>query len=326
MLKTPKFWTEKNLLSLILLPISFIYFLGFSLLKTFSKPQKISKPVICVGNIIAGGAGKTPTAIALGKILREMNVDFAFLSRGYMNDGSKFLMLNEHGNFKANQVGDEPLLLLNIAPTFIAKNRLFGTRQIENMKDFSVIVIDDGMQCNLVKRDFTILVVDGQIGFGNYFMIPAGPMRETLSSGLKKADLVVLIGEAKDGLTKKFSGKKIIHAKILPTNLDEFYGKKLIAFCGLAYPQKFFSLLAANKMNVIDQISFADHYNYKKNDLKNLQKLAKEKDATLITTKKDWVKFPKFFQEKITHLDIELIFENPELLREELKKVLPIND
>ncbi len=323
MLKTPEFWTKKNLFSFALLPLSFIYFLGFFLLKIFSRPQKISKPVICVGNLIAGGAGKTPTAIALGKILREMNVNFAFLSRGYMNDGSKFLMLNNHGNFKAEQVGDEPLLLLNIAPTFIAKNRLFGARQIEVMKDSKAIVLDDGMQCNLVRRDFTILVVDGKIGFGNDFMIPAGPMRETLSSGLKKADLVVLIGEAKDGLIEKFSGKKIIHAKILPTNLDEFYGKKLIAFCGLAYPQKFFSLLETSKLNVIDQISFADHYNYKKTDLENLQKLAKEKDATLITTRKDWVKFPKSLQEKIAHLDVELIFENPELLREELKKVLP---
>jgi len=321
MLKTPDFWTKKNFYSFALFPFSLLYFAGFFLIKIFSNPQKISKPVICIGNVIAGGAGKTPTVIAIGKILKEMGVDFAFLSRGYMNDGSKFLMLRNHDNNKAEQVGDEPLLLIDIAPTFIAKNRLFGARQIENMKNFQAILLDDGMQCNKVKRDFTILVVDGQIGFGNDFMIPAGPMREPLCSGLSKTDLIVLVGEAKPDLIKKLSGKKIIHAKILPTNLDKFSGKKLIAFCGLAYPQKFFSLLKKVNLDVIEAKSFADHYNYQINDLEKLYQQAKNKGATLITTRKDWVKFPKTFQEKIAHLDVEMVFDDPQLVRAELEKI-----
>lgn len=321
MLKTPDFWTKKNLYSLILLPLSAIYFVGFFLIKILSKPQKISKPVICVGNIIAGGAGKTPTAIAIGKILNEMGINFAFLSRGYMNDGSKFLMLRNHDNNKAEQVGDEPLLLINIATTFIAKNRLFGARQIENMKDFEAIVLDDGMQCNKLKRDFTILVVDGQIGFGNDFMIPAGPMREPLFTGLPKTNLVILVGDPKPGLMKKLSGKKIIQARIFPTNLEKFNGKKLIAFCGLAYPQKFFSLLEANNLEVIETRSFSDHYHYQTSDLEELYQASENKGATLITTRKDWVKFPKFFQDKINHLDVEMTFDDPQLVREELQKI-----
>lgn len=321
MLKTPNFWTKKNLASFIMLPFSFVYFTGFWIVKTFSRPQKISKPIICIGNLIAGGAGKTPTALAVGKILNEMGIKFAFLSRGYMNDGSKFLMLRNHDNNKAEQVGDEPLLLINVAPTFISKNRLFGARQIENMKQFQAIVLDDGMQCNLVKRDFTILVVDGKIGFGNNFMIPAGPMRETLSSGLKKTDLVVLIGEAKEGLIETLSDKKIIHAKIFPKNIDNFRGKKLIAFCGLAYPSKFFSLLEEHRLDVIETRSFPDHYHYTPKDLEKLHRLAEEKGATLVTTRKDWVKFPKSLQEKISHLEVEMVFNNPELLKEELQKL-----
>lgn len=324
MLRTPDFWTKKNLYSIILLPFSIIYFLGFSLIRIFSKPHKISKPVICIGNIIAGGAGKTPTAIAVGKVLHEIGVEFAFLSRGYMNDRAKFLMLRDHNNNKAAQVGDEPLLLINTAPTFIAKDRLFGARQIENMKQFQAIILDDGMQCNSLKRDFTILVVDGKIGFGNNFLIPAGPMREPLISGLRKANLIVLVGEESEDLRNKLSGKKIVRAKILPKNLDEFRGKKLIAFCGLAYPQKFFSLLHQQNMEVIEARSFPDHYHYKISDLEGLYKLAKEKNAKLITTKKDWVKFPKLFQEKITHFDVDLVFEDDSLLRSELKKVLKI--
>lgn len=322
MLKTPDFWTKKNLASMALLPFSFLYFVGFLVAKILSKPQKISKPVICIGNLIAGGAGKTPTAIAIGKIMREMNISFAFLSRGYMNDGSKFLMLRNQDNNKAEQVGDEPMLLINVAPTFIAKNRLFGAREIEAMTQFEAIVLDDGMQCNLVKRDFTILVVDGQIGFGNEFMIPAGPMREPLHIGLKKADLIILIGEANENLLKKIAGKKIIKAKILPKNIERFHGKKLIAFCGLAYPQKFFSFLKDIDLEVIETIGFADHYHYQISDLERLHSLAQEQGATLITTRKDWVKFPKLFQDKITHLDIELVFEDESLLVDELTKIL----
>jgi tetraacyldisaccharide 4'-kinase len=321
MLKTPAFWTRKNFYSLALFPLSLIYFAGFFLIKIFSNPQKISKPVICIGNIIAGGAGKTPAAIAIGKILKEIGINFAFLSRGYMNDGSKFLMLSKYDNNKAEQVGDEPLLLINVAPTFIAKDRLFGARQIENMKKFEAILLDDGMQCNKVKRDFVILVVDGQIGFGNDFMIPAGPMREPLYSGLSKADLIILVGEAKPDLIKKLSGKKIIRAQISPTNINQFHHQKLIAFCGLAYPQKFFSLLKKFDLNVIESQSFADHYNYQIADLEKLHQQAKNKGATLITTRKDWVKFPKTFQEKIAHLDVEMVFDDPQLVRAELEKI-----
>ena len=322
MLKTPKFWTKRNLISFALLPLSLLYFCGFFLIKIFSNPQKISKPVICIGNLIAGGSGKTPTAIAIGKILREMGVNFAFLSRGYMNDGSTFLMIKEDDGAKAEAVGDEPLLLTKIASTFVAKNRLFGARQIEAMKEHKLILLDDGMQNNTLKRDFTILVVDGKIGFGNNFLIPAGPMREPFFSGLRKTDLVVLIGDGSEKLLQKLSGKKIVKAKLVLVNYEQYLGKRLIAFCGLAYPEKFFSCLKGNGLEVIEEHSFSDHYRYQIHELENLHQTAKEKNAILITTKKDWVKFPKPFQEKINFLDVELEFENKELIRRELEKFL----
>lgn len=320
MLKTPKFWTKKNLASYSLLPLSLIYFLGFYLVKFFTKTVKISKPVICVGNLIAGGSGKTPTAIAIGKVLNEMSADFAFLSRGYMNDGSKFLMLRKFDNHRAEQVGDEPMLLMETATTFVSKNRLFGAKQIDAMNKFKMIVLDDGMQNNSLHRDLTIMVVDGKIGFGNNFLIPAGPMREPLFAGLKKVDFVVLVGEAKKGLLKKLDGKTVVKANIIPLNLAEFSGKKLIAFCGLAYPQKFFSLLEKNGLEVIETYGFADHYIYKGSEIENLYKIAVEKNAVLVTTKKDWVKFSPALQEKVSYLDIELEFEDKELVKKLLKK------
>ncbi len=325
--KTPKFWTKINLTSLALLPLSLIYFVVTFLISFFQKTYTVSKPVICVGNLIAGGSGKTPTAIALGKILREItdkeNFEFAFLSTGYMGDGAKFVALRE-GKHVAKNVGDEPMLLTQTAPTFVAKNRLFGAKQIDNMKKIKAIILDDGMQNNSLYKDLVIMVVDGKIAFGNNLLIPAGPMRETLSSGLKKADLVVVIGEVNSDLEKKLSGKKIIQAHLKTTNLEKFFNKKLLAFCGLAYPQKFFSLIKNNNLQLIEEKSFPDHYSYLNADLEELCKTAKEKGLELITTKKDWVKFPPIFQNQIPYLDVELEFLDKELLIDELQKVIKI--
>ena len=321
-LKTPKFWTEKNSISYLLLPLSFLYLIGFILIRSFTKSHRVSKPVICVGNAIAGGSGKTPTAIAVGKILCEMGHDFAFLSRGYMGDDSQFLMLRKSDKNNAKQVGDEPLLLIDVATTFVAKDRLFGARQIERMNQFEAIIIDDGMQNGSLYKDFTIMAVDGKIGFGNDFLIPAGPMRERLSSALRKADLVVVIGEAEEKLLKKLSGKTIVNADIIPINIKDFCVERLIAFCGLAYPNKFFSFLENQGLNLVEKIGFADHYQYSNQDLEKLCKLAEEKNSKLVTTKKDWIKFSEFYQEKISYLDISLEIKDRNLVKNMLKKII----
>jgi tetraacyldisaccharide 4'-kinase len=322
MFKTPQFWTKRNLLSFSLLPLSFLYFLIYFLIKIFTKKQKISKPVICVGNLIAGGSGKTPVAIAIGKILQELKIDFAYLSRGYKSDGSKFLMLKKNGNHNPAKVGDEPVLLSEIATTFVAKDRFFGASQIERMKNIQALVLDDGLQNNNLEFDFTIMVIDGNLAFGNQFLIPAGPMREPLKSGLKQINLIVAIGNLNKKIKAKLKDKLIINAQIKPINLKEFQKEKLIAFAGLAYPKKFFETLKSHHLEVIAHKEFPDHYSYKISDLEKLINLAKDKNAKLITTKKDWVKFSPKYKEKISYLDIELEFENKELIKAQLEKIL----
>ena len=322
MIRTPDFWMKRNIISYLLLPLSAVYFVGFFLISFFAKKQKISKPVICIGNLVAGGSGKTPTALAIGTILQNLSVNFAFLSRGYMNDGSKFLMLKKGAKHDAAKVGDEPILLSEIATTFVAKDRFFGASQIESMKNIDVIILDDGMQNNLLHFDYTIMVIDGNLAFGNEFLIPAGPMRQPLKSGLKNVDLVISIGALTNKIKKKLKGKKIIQSDISPLNKKEFEGKKLIAFGGLAYPRKFFSFLEKIGLDVIATREFYDHYSYKDSDLQRLERLAKRLGAKLVTTKKDWVKFPDSFKEKISYLDIELKLQDEELLKSELKKIL----
>jgi len=239
-----------------------------------------------------------------------------------MGNAVKFLMIRKVDHPKASEVGDEPLLLAEFAPTFVAKDRFFGAQQIESMKNFSAILLDDGMQNNALQADFTVMVIDATIGFGNEFLIPAGPMREPLHHGLKKADIAVVIGEMNDDLRQKLQGKKIVMAKIMPLNLEKFFGKKFIAFCGLAYPEKFFSFLRKNNLEILRQFEFRDHHPYKIEELENLLKHAAEQGAGLITTKKDWVKFPAEYKEKISYLDIELKFDDEKLIKAELQKIL----
>lgn len=323
--QTPKFWTKKSLPAFALLPFSLIYFVGDFFKKFLQRPQKISKPVICVGNLIAGGSGKTPVALALGKLLREITAksdfEFAYLSRGYMGDGASFVALSE-GKHVAENVGDEPMLLIEAAPTFVAKKRLFGAQQIDKIKKIKAIILDDGMQNNSLQKDLTILVVDGKVGFGNGFLIPAGPMREPFCSGIKKADFVVVVGEVNDSLRKKLSSKKIVESRLAATNLADFTGKKLLAFCGLAYPQKFFSLLRNSGLELVAEKSFPDHYFYTEKDLEELCQSSKDKGLQLVTTKKDWVKFSKNFREKIPYLDVELEFLDREFVIQELQKII----
>lgn len=320
MIKTPKFWTNRNVIAYSLLPLSLVYVVGFYLIRFFAKKEKISKPVICIGNIIAGGSGKTPTAIAIGELLKEMSIEFAYLSRGYMGDGSEFLSVNSKSSH-AKQVGDESILLSEIGKTFVAKNRLFGAKQIDRMRDVQMIIVDDGMQNNALNYDYTIAVIDAGVGFGNEFLIPAGPMREPMNSGLDKADLIILIGEAQDSLLKKISMRKVVKASIKPSNIDEFKNKKMMAFCGLAYPKKFFSLLKSEGIDVVNEVGFRDHHNYTDKELEELINIAQVNNMSLVTTKKDWVKFSKTFKEKIPYLDITLELDDKAFIKKELEKL-----
>ncbi len=320
MFHTPRFWTTKNFISLLLWPLSLLYLCAFYSKKKFTKTRQVSKPVICIGNLIAGGSGKTPTAIAIGKILHEIGINFAYLSRGYGGSKLETTLITKHDN--AGDVGDEPLLLAEIAPTFIAKNRFDGAKKISTMKEFDAILLDDGLQNNSLKYDFNILVIDGKIGFGNGFAIPAGPMRERLGSGLSKIDLVVVIGEVKESLVRilqhKIPSEKIVRAKIFAKNITDFSTKKFIAFCGLAYPQKFFSLLTESGIEAVKNRSFVDHHHYTNQELENLLAEAKLVDVDLITTKKDWVRLDEKFRQKIFYLDVELEFEDVDLVKRKL--------
>ena len=308
-MKTPKFWKEKNFISYSLLPLSYLYSAIKYIRNLFIKTQKINKPVICIGNIIAGGAGKTPIAIELGRLLNEKDISFAYLSRGYGGNIEDFTLVRNKDH-KFHQVGDEPLLLSQISTTFISKNRLFGAAQIAKMPDKKLIIMDDGLQNAALEKDLSILVIDGGYGFGNGLLMPSGPLREDIDSGVAKADIVVIIGKDQFDVAQLCKGKKVIFANIKTTNSDIFIDKKVIAFCGIGRPKKFFDSLEESNCKIIKTISYSDHYQYKDSDLDNMILLAQKEEALLVTTKKDWVRLKPQYKTQIDYLDIKIEFDD----------------
>ena len=320
-MKAPRFWHKKTFISFLLLPISWLY--GFAVIWRyfFATPKKVDKPVICIGNLVAGGAGKTPVAIEIGYILKDLGIDFAYLSYGYGRKSDEFLQVFPNET-SAIEAGDEPILLSEIHDTFVSSNRIFGAEKIAQMETKQLIILDDGFQNPFLFKDLQILVVDAGYGFGNEFLIPAGPLREPIFFGTKRADLVIIIGEDISNIARYFSDKKIIYGKIIPINNESFIGEDIVAFCGIGRPKKFFDSLKDIDAKVIKKIQYPDHYLYNHQDLNNLIAFAKDNNAKLVTTKKDWVRIEPDYQDKIEFLDIRIEFDNPDLIRETILSLL----
>ena len=284
-MKTPSFWNDNTLISKLLTPVSKLY--GFITKYRIDNgtPYKSKAKVICVGNITAGGVGKTPISIALAKQYLNQNKKVFFLTRGYKGKLKNIVVdLNRH---TPKETGDEARLLAQTAPTIISPDRKKGAILAERL-GAEIIILDDGFQNPTLHKDEAYLVFDGKIGIGNGKIIPSGPLRETLSNGLKRATAVIIMGEDETNLKKQISlpcyKGTIIPQKItLPTN-------KVYAFAGIGHPQKFYNTLKASGYEVIKTKDFEDHHSYTNEEISTLKREAKSENLTLITTEKDYVK------------------------------------
>jgi tetraacyldisaccharide 4'-kinase len=305
-MKTPSFWYEpRGFLSFLLRPFGYLYGKGVSLRQIFSKTQRFSVPIISVGNIVCGGSGKTPVAIAIAKLLQKKGHHVHFVTRGYGGALQGPLEVKPHIH-TAREVGDEPLLLAQCAPTWMAKKRVLGIQEaIRNQAD--VIILDDGHQTLGFYKDLSFVVVDLLQGFGNGCVTPAGPLREELRAGLGRTDAIIGVGKGKTDLGKPFFGALRRHPRLTFTH-------PVLAFCGLGFPQKFYETLKESGAEVVATESFPDHYIYQESDLQHLQKLAAIHQSLLITTRKDWVRLPPAWQDKVQVLDIEIHFKDQEHL------------
>lgn len=299
-MKAPFFWyQEPGFLSYVLQPFGWLYGKGGKVISSFNTPHRFRIPIVSVGNIVSGGSGKTPTAIALAQLLGEKGVKVHFVTRGY-GGRLKGPLLVDISSYTHDEVGDEPLLLAQYAPTWVAKERPLGV-QAALEEGAELIILDDGHQTASLHKNLSFVVVDGLQGFGNGQVIPAGPLREQLSEGLNRADALISIGES-DSLFEKqtFSATAVFRP------LDV---RRVVAFCGLGFPQKFYKSLKDQGIDVVGEESFPDHYTYQERDLNRLLRFAEAHQAELVTTRKDWVKLPRDWRELVLVLDMRIEFD-----------------
>ncbi len=305
-MRAPDFWRRQSAGSTALAPVGAAWSAIVALRRVTARPWKAPVPVICIGNLVAGGAGKTPLAIAVTGKLRNRGRTPHILSRGYggWTRGPLRVEANRHD---ATEVGDEPLLLARHAPTWVARDRAQGARAACNA-GADVIVMDDGMQNFTLAKDLTIVAVDGGFGFGNRLVMPAGPLREPLASGLARTGAAVLIGVDKCGAEAALAGR----VPVLPTRLvpapgtEALADKTVLAFAGIGRPQKFFDTLASMRCNLAETKSFADHHFYDADEIMRICDRARELGAIPVTTEKDAVRLPTEARTMVETLAITL--------------------
>ena len=323
MLKAPKFWYQKKntIYSRSLYFFSLLFRLGTKIRNLINHTNKSPLPIICIGNIVIGGAGKTPVALKVGKMLIKAGYKPHFISKGYAGM-IKANTLVESWHSPAS-VGDEPLLLSEIAPTWIGINRNHSIKLAHN-KGSDCIVMDDGFQNPTIHKDFSIIVINASQGFGNKRVIPAGPLRESIKRGLSRTNLVIIIGGKTLDLEKSIpSHIPIIYAKFHINNETKiFKGQKITAFAGIAYPEKFFNSLREQGAEIVKKITYPDHHIFVENDLLSLAEIANKTKSILVSTQKDFVRIPKSYRSLINTLDGEIVFENEDLIKEILSNVI----
>lgn len=321
-MRPPLFWNRpRGLASRLLAPLEWVWTSTTRRRLKNGPWEKLDVPIICVGNINVGGTGKTPTVIALLEVFANLGIAAHVVSRGHGGSEIGPLQVNER-NHTSTQVGDEPLLVSAFGPCWVAKDRAEGAKAAIKA-GAQVILMDDGFQNPSLVKDLSLVVVDAEIGFGNGRVIPAGPLREPLSDGLKRADIVVPIGSP--------AAQKRIAAQIdnpvwsgelrpLETGMD-WAGTRFIAFAGIGRPDKFFTTLEALGANVIATHGFPDHAPYSDTILQRLSAEAKAKSAQLVTTEKDMARLPVDFRREVLALPVRLVFNDPEIVRSTLENL-----
>ena len=320
-MKAPEFWWEKpGLRARLLSPLARLY--GAVASRRLTKGgEKAPCPVICIGNFVVGGAGKTPLALTVAHLLKAQGEKPVFLSRGHGGAliGPVRVDDVQHG---PDDVGDEPLLLARHAPTIIARDRVAGARLAARYG--TIIIMDDGMQNPSLRKDFTIAVIDSGQGLGNEFCLPAGPLRAPLEAQVPLVDLCVVVGgKAPDSLTRKLIDH-IIFARLMPDAgmAEALKGRAVYAFCGIGRPQKFEQSLRDCGVKLFRSDHFPDHHLFSRFEIEKILAEARRHHALPVTTAKDHVRIVAVapdLADKIAVLPVTLVFDDENRVREILK-------
>lgn len=318
MIATPSFWYQRSItgyiIMILLWPLSLLWRLASAIRRLWIKPAKLSLPVICIGNLTAGGTGKTPLVTCFAEAAIDKGLTPVILSKGYGGSASGPHLVTADDS--AAMVGDEPLELAAICPVVIAKNRKVGALWIAKNMTADVILMDDGFQNPGLRPDIGIVVFDGNRGIGNGQIMPVGPMREGMRNGLKRASYVVIIGDDKQGLTQSITQTiqrlrtdiPIISAskQFYPSAQAILTKEPLLAFAGIGHPDAFFALITQYGGQLIKTLSFPDHHRYTATEWQNIHTTALRHKAKLVTTRKDYMRLDQDQRRAVTPLPLTL--------------------
>jgi tetraacyldisaccharide 4'-kinase len=302
-LNKPNFWDYKkpNFLAYILLPLTFPILIRNFFAKSFSKESLHKIKTVCVGNIYVGGTGKTPLSIKINNLIKAQGLKSTVIKKFYKDQS------------------DEQSLIKNYTNLICKKNRLDALKDAIN-QNFEFAIFDDGLQEKSISYDLKIVCFNNSQWKGNGFLIPAGPLREKIES-LKNFDVIILNGDPKKNqdilneIKQLNNSINIFETFYKPINLKEFDNNaNYVAFTGIGNSKNFYNTLIENKFKIIKKFSFPDHYTYSDNDLKKILNYAKNNNAKIVTTEKDYLRLNSNFAQDIKYLKLELVIPDEKKL------------
>ncbi|PJG52929.1 tetraacyldisaccharide 4'-kinase [Bradyrhizobium forestalis] len=321
-MREPAFWYRpRSPLSHVLCPLGALYG-AITARRMLRKGVDAGIPVICVGNYHVGGAGKTPTVLALTKLLRELGETPVVLSRGYGGRLKGPVMVDRASHIAAD-VGDEPLMMARDVPVAVARDRLDGVA-LAKSQGATVILMDDGFQNPGLLKDASLIVIDSERGLGNGKVFPAGPLRAPLNAQLARTDALVLIGDGRAAndvaaeLAKRDKPELRARLKPVAASLAQLLGKRVFAFAGIGDPGRFFRTLRASGIEVARARAFADHHVFSQDEIAALAADAQREQLTLVTTEKDLARLRgrEGVPDGIVPFAVQLEFDEPAKLRQ----------
>lgn len=325
-MREPSFWwREAGIQAALLAPFAALYG-AVAALRLRLAGRSAGIPVICIGNLTVGGAGKTPAALCVGRMLADAGQRVFFLSRGYGGALAGPVRVDAVRH-RASDVGDEPLLLARIAPTIVSRNRVAGA-EMARAAGATVIVMDDGFQNPSLRKDLTVIVVDGRRGIGNGRVLPAGPLRAPLNAQLDRTDAVLVIGNPSASAAALIAAAVKRRIPVLHGTLEaeadavaSLAGNHVLAFAGIGHPGKFFATLTEAGISAPVTRAYPDHYRYVGADADALVAEAAAKNLILLTTEKDLARIAGApglgaLSKAVRALPVMLNLDEPQMLRE----------
>lgn len=322
-MRPPEFWARDGAPARLLSPLGSLYTLAGRWRRRLARPLRLPVQVVCAGNLTVGGAGKTPLCLALAKRLIGQGQAPHFLTRGYRGRCKGPLRVDP-ARHQAADVGDEALLLAAVAPTWVARERRAGAAAAV-AAGASVLIMDDGFQNPALVQDVGLIVIDGEVGWGNCRVLPAGPLREPVADGLARASAVVLVGEDRTGIVPLLpEGFPCLRANLAPLpRAGELRGARVLAFAGIGRPDKFFASLRAVGAELAGTRVFPDHHPFRDAQLEALATDAERLGAQPVTTAKDHVRLPPNWRPRVAVLPVQLTFCDPAALDRLLGRACP---